>query len=321
MRIVAQTGAAAHRRAVVFCLNAAWLPYGAFAARQIALLPGRRDFDICIASTEPLVLPEGLRDLGLRLVQIDVGDFAVGQQTDTRLGAESYVRLVMPELLEGDYDRILYLDADIFVSGGDFGALMDADLGGLCVGAVRDQLMWRPSARPPPEFGAAGLEGGDYFNSGVMLIDIPAFLAADVCRRALALGREKGHLFASHDQSLLNVCLHGAWAELSPVWNWQWYLARPFYDMIVAANIVHFITPLKPWRESGKACMAMGYRKAYAAFLSAYFPDVPRAEPRVPPRMRSGWWWFVNGLRHVQRRGQLLRYLDRFPTDTTVHLP
>lgn len=321
MRVIAESGPAVHRRAVVFCLNPAWLPFGAFAARQIALLPGSRSFDICIASTEQLDLPEGLKDLGLRVLQIEIGAMLSQQDTATRHGDAGYLRLAMPDLLKADYDRILYLDSDIFVHGGDFNKLFEVDLGGLCLGAVRVVTQWGSPERQRHEFAALDLAPAPYFNSGVLLIDVPAYIAAEVTRKALDLGAEKGHLFRSHDQSLLNVCLYRAWAELSPVWNWQWYVKAPFFAELAGQNIVHMIGPVKPWHDPGRACISLLYRKAYDSFLAAYFPDVQRVPQYAPDRMRKGWWWFLVGLRHVLRRRRFLRYLDRFPTETTVHLP
>ncbi len=321
MRVVRESRSADHRCAVVFCLDPAWLPFGAFAARQIALLPGPRSFDICIASTEPLSLPEGLKDLGFRVLEVDIGTMLSRQNTATRHGHAGYLRLAMPELLKDDYDRILYLDSDIFVHGGDLNELFRVDLGGLSVGAVRVVTQWKSPERQRHEFAALDLSPAPYFNSGVLLIDVSAYRTAEITRKALTLGAEKAHLFRSHDQSLLNVCLYRAWAELSPVWNWQWYVKAPFFEALAGPNIVHMIGPKKPWHDPGRACMSHVYRKAYDSFLAAYFPGVPRAPQHAAERMRKGWWWFLVGLRHLLRRRRLIQYLDRFPTETTVHLP
>lgn len=321
MQIVTQSTAAAHRWAIVFCLNSSWLPFGAMAARQIALLPGQRNFDICIASTEPLSLPDGLQNLDIRLLQIDTADSLAQQDTKTRHGTAAYLRLAMPELLKDDYDRILYLDSDIFVHGGDFNKLFGVELGGRCLGAVRDFPQWIAPNRQRHEFAALGLQPAAYFNSGVLLIDVAPYRAAEITRKALELGAEKGHLLKAQDQSLLNICLYRDWAELSPVWNWQWYLKGTFFEMLAGPNVVHMIGPVKPWHEAGRACMSMLYRKAYASFLKAHFPEVPRIEPQTPARMLSGGWWLLAAVRHVLRRRGLIRYLDRFPTETTVHLP
>jgi hypothetical protein len=321
MRIVAQSHPAKHRSAVVFCVNRQWLPFAAVAARQIALLPLPRQFDICIASTDPIDLPAPLSALGLRLIRIDIADLLASQKTSGRLGAESYLRLAMPDLLAGDYDRLLYLDADVFVHGGDFNALFRVDLGGRCLGAVRDQPQWRKPQRQKKEFRVMGLNPAAYFNSGVLLIDVPAYRTADITGKALALGRAKGHLFTLHDQSLLNICLYRNWAELSPVWNWQWFKKAPFFELLAAPNIVHFIGPSKPWTEPGKSVIPLTYRKAYGEVLTAFFPDVPPVGVQAHPRMRTGFWWFLAFCRHQLRLRPLLRYLDRFPTETTVHLP
>lgn len=321
MQVISESAPARFRQAVVFCLDPAWLPFGAFAARQIALLPQPRLFDICIVSTEPLSMPASLQDLGLRLLQIEARDTFSEQDVANRHGAAAYVRLAVPDLLMDDYERILYLDSDIFVHGGDFNSLFSVDLGGHCLGAVRVVTQWTAPSRQRHEFAALGLKAAAYFNSGVLLIDVATYCRAEIKQKALKLGVEKGHLFKAQDQSLLNVCLYGAWAELSPVWNWQWYRKAPFFEALAAPNIVHMIGPQKPWHEAGRACIPMHYRKAYAEFMAAYFPDFPQVEVKPPARMRTNGWWTLMGLRHVLRRRSLVRYLDRFPACTTVHFP
>ena len=101
-------------------------------------------------------------------------------------------------------------------------AVLDADLGPHAVGAVRDHIQWRSPARRPTQFRRFGWPTAPYLNSGVMLMDLPACRAMDLLPRAVDLGRREKARLVGHDQTLINCLLRGAFAELSPVWNWQY---------------------------------------------------------------------------------------------------
>jgi lipopolysaccharide biosynthesis glycosyltransferase len=80
-----------------------------------------------------------------------------------------------------------------------------------------------------------------YFNSGVLLIDLVAWRAAEVSQRALFICEEHSdRLLAQgkwpqYDQYGLNVTLMGRWKELEQVWNYG--TDMPPFD----ARIVHYI--------------------------------------------------------------------------------
>lgn len=207
-------------KAVVLACDAGYAPYAMVVACGIAAAHPDRDFDICLCSSDPLTIPAALAWAGVRMVRLGDNPFAHGPDAG-RHGAAAYLRLMMPDLLAGDYRRILYLDSDIVVSGGGIGRLLDIDLGGRWIGAVRDNLQWRTPGRRTAEFRAMGRPALPYFNSGVMLIDTAGWVAAGVGARAQSLFREHGARMTRHDQSLLNLIADGDWAELSPVWNWQ----------------------------------------------------------------------------------------------------
>ena len=107
---------------------------------------------------------------------------------DPRRTEAAYLRLALPAAFAGAYRRLLYLDADVFVQGGDFGALLGVDIGPHALAAVRDNIQWRTPGRRPDAFRRLGLGPAPFFNSGVLLIDVAAFNAQDVLARCLAFG-------------------------------------------------------------------------------------------------------------------------------------
>lgn len=177
----------------------------------------------------------------------------------------NYLRLAIPEVLAGR-DRVVYLDADVVIRG-DLSPLLSDDLGGMPLGAVRDQV------NPVYEIGAAlpgwdslGIPGDrEYFNSGVLVIDVAAAVREDLFGRAFAVVAAHSGQLRLWDQDALNVAAADRWHRLPTCWNsaplsaltrtpWVRYRAehvRPLADLIAAeeqAVITHYISPSKPWR-------------------------------------------------------------------------
>lgn len=170
-----------------------------------------------------------------------------------RFGLTAWYRIFLPELLP-ELDRILYLDADTIVRR-HLEPLWGTDLGGLPLAAVANPLY------PFMDHGfLAGLglaSTAEYFNSGVLLLDLEVWrregLTARVLERAAAQGRQEWP-----DQNALNTVLRGRWRALDPEWNAQNTVfdlrasRLPFApDALRRARrnpaIVHFIGPYKPW--------------------------------------------------------------------------
>jgi lipopolysaccharide biosynthesis glycosyltransferase len=224
-----------------------------------------------------------------------------------------YLRLALPEALEADYERILYLDADIFVDSGDFSALLRRPILGRALAAVRDNCQWRSPSRRPRQFKAFGLPNAPYFNAGVMLIDVPAWRAQEVTERAVALGRRERERLIRHDQNLLNTVLHGDWTEMHPAWNWQFTRTSNLLAGMLCPNIIHFIGTRKPWNHR-EGRLPLRFARAFAAFDAAHFGADPAPDLGTPPQ-RNRAWLRESAWRHAFRMGALLDRLDRFEDD------
>ncbi|MFO1208577.1 MAG: glycosyltransferase family 8 protein [Amaricoccus sp.] len=303
--------------AVAFCCDARYVPFACLAARQIADLDPSRGFDICLCHSgdEALPVPDDLR-ADLRVCRIGT-DALRGLSLDRRRTVATYLRLALPEAFEGQYERVLYLDSDIFVQGGDFGALLGVDMGARALAAVRDNIQWRTPGRRPEEFRRLGLPGAPYFNAGVMLLDVEAFNRQRILGRCLAFADAHPGSLLRNDQSLLNLVLRGDWAELAPRWNWQYTRASMLYEATEGANVIHFIGGKKPWTHSGGG-LPLRFRRAYRAFLDEHFPDAPPIGPDgTPPHRNLGYMRSVL-VRHLLAAGRFSDYLDRFESDLSV---
>jgi Lipopolysaccharide biosynthesis proteins, LPS:glycosyltransferases len=303
------------RKAVAFCCDDAYLPFATHAAAQIAELHPQRDFDICIVSAKPVTLPASLAHLDLRLCNVDPDRYFSGFSTDRGRSTAMYLRLLLPAVFFEDYDKILYLDADVHVESGNLSALLEIDLGTHPVAAIRDNPQWRTPSRMPDDFNALGFENARYFNSGVLLIDTHAWNGQGILDAALAFGKEHGSRLRRNDQTLLNCVLYKNWAEISPIWNWQYTPASRLHEAMVSANIVHFIGPSKPWNARPQT-LPPRFGKALRRFCASHFPD---RKIDIPDGPGPGTKLMTKMLlRHLVNRKKMARYLARFPDDYTV---
>ncbi|MDA9409913.1 hypothetical protein XH80_25165 [Bradyrhizobium sp. CCBAU 45384] len=199
-------------------------------------------------------IPEG--SASLRWITVDLEPFwkfSPGEFISWMI----FARLLIPVLFPETVNRVLYLDADLLVLD-DLGPLWDADLEGAAAGAVLDAL------DPLLKIGGPGLEQlptvRNYFNSGVLLIDLARWRQEQISERAIEYLTGHPHsLFP--DQDALNVACDGLWKALDTRWNFQNHYETRIADMSSADQpaIVHFVTRGKPWKASSLSVNASLY--------------------------------------------------------------
>lgn len=164
-----------------------------------------------------------------------------------QISRATYLRLIIDELIDPKYDRLLYLDIDMTVTASLL-PLWNSDLQGRPCGAVFDPGM-------DPDAFAARFElptGGSYFNAGMLLLDMTAIRRGGHLSAALNQLLDGDDRIEFADQDALNVALWQAWTALDPAWNFQ----RKFlYDAFALPKadrpkILHFTEEEKPWRAS-----------------------------------------------------------------------
>ncbi len=309
-----------HCRAVIFYCYGSYLPYAALLASRLAALHPNRRSDICVCTGAAEVdLSASLAAAGIRICRIRIGELFDGLRLDQGASPDVYLRLALPTAFGADYDRILYMDADIFVQGGDFDALLDMDLGSLPCDAVHDDSQTRTPRRPPQQFRELGLLTAPYFTAGVLLMNVRAHEAVDILGQCFRLGWREVSRLIRHDQNLHNALLQGRWAELSPVWNWQYTWASRLYEAMQGALVVHFIGSREPWKDTVGELPPL-FARTMAEFIAAHWPGRPLAPVGAGPvhdpvLMRRLLW------KHWVGASVTALYLRRFPTDLTVHVP
>jgi lipopolysaccharide biosynthesis glycosyltransferase len=162
----------------------------------------------------------------------------------------AYYRLVVPQTL--DVERFLYLDADTLCDV-DVSALNTLDLGGAPAAFVPEAALAGAADRVVAEqLGNSTTE--PYYNSGVMLVDVPAWRWQRVTERAMEyLAKHHPNFW---DQSALNVVLHGSAVTLNERFNCIANMRKHWPALRLPAGktgrLVHFVDYPKPWDWLGE---------------------------------------------------------------------
>lgn len=292
-----------------------------FAAHRAATLCPDRSFDILICSFEPLEIPDDIAARGIRNLVMPLREKLTSLKMRQKwLPMEVYLRLWLPEMLADRYNRILYADTDTYLVSPNLDALFDVDMGPYQIAGVRDVQQWMDLTAPVNDFAALDLPGDRFLNSGVMMIDTHAFNKSALLEELLAINASDTPTI-HHDQSLLNLALRGKWAELNPVWNWQWTHDYPNFTQQADAQMLHFCGPKKPWRAHQKPNRFPPKLIAeYRRFLSHHKSEL--AFRTILPGGRRMWPW--ENLRNTRWQNAhpevLERLIGRFssPFDTLL---
>ena len=306
--------------AVVLACDAGYVPYALGLLDGLARLHPDRDFDLCLFTDAAVEPPPGLAIPDLRVMAPRKDNPFLAVPRRSRHGTATYLRLLIPSHVAGLYRRVLYLDIDILPLGPGIDALLGAELHGAALGAVRDNQQWRTPSRHVEEFRLAGLPAAPYFNAGLLLIDVERFEAERVLDRSVALMESRPDLLLHQDQSLLNLVLHRAWTELSPLWNWQHTRSSRFLIPLAEPRLVHFIGPRKPWADEA-AQLPASWRRAYRDFQRRCYPDRPGLVTADPdgPAWPDG--LAKSFLRHALGAPRMRHYLQSFPDPLATLAP
>jgi len=173
----------------------------------------------------------------------------------------TYYRLFFPQLIDQNISRLIYIDVDTLIVG-DLITLYDSLLGGKVIAAVKEAEM-----EPRPDIDFANLN--DYFNAGVLLIDLLEWRAQDITKQALDIITTYGERLKYHDQDALNLVFRGSWQRVDNRFNlMKAYIPhdlprRAFDNYLHDKVIIHYNGALKPWH---RACENK-FRYLYSKYL------------------------------------------------------
>ncbi|TVQ68357.1 MAG: hypothetical protein EA373_11000 [Oceanospirillales bacterium] len=277
--VLRQSGQKKKNNTLAFCVDEGYLPYALFVAEQFIACYDELPCDICICLPDMDAVPEKFLKSDIRFIEFSVegiDSLPVGQ-----LSLASYHRLFLPQMFDGIYEYILYLDADTFINRPFYDELMcvvDALDEDFCVAAATDisELVLRSTkgleSRVPDEyFGAYHQFDHIYRNAGVLVFNTRNFNRKESFNKVFTYVSENVSKLRCHDQSALNGALLKEMAFLPFAFNWQMH--KLTLDILDDANpyIIHFISENKPWSLDNR--FTRRYQPYYKEYLNLNFPE------------------------------------------------
>lgn len=155
-----------------------------------------------------------------------------------------YFRLMIPEILPGSIDKVLYLDMDVIVDG-RLDELWNQNLDGKGAAVVAEGLAPHLGEYSPKQ----------YFNSGVMLMNLNYWRECNVKDDAINFMLRHMEVLRYPDQDALNVVLQHNLRFVPEKWNYHVTFDKRFLkralkgevEQSLAPVIVHFNQSMKPW--------------------------------------------------------------------------
>ena len=277
--VLRKSGQKKKKNTLAFCVDEGYLPYALFVAEQFIACYDELPCDICICLPDMDAVPEKFLKSDIRFIEFSVDgidSLPVGQ-----LSLASYHRLFLPQMFDGIYEYIIYLDADTFINRPFYDELknvietLDKDF---CVAAATDisELVLRSpngleNRKSDEYFGAYHQLDHIYRNAGVLVFNTDNFNRKQVFNKVFSYVSENVSNLRCHDQSALNGAVLKEIAFLPFSFNWQMH--KLTLDILDDANpyIIHFISENKPWSLDNR--FTRRYQSYYKDFMMANFPE------------------------------------------------
>ncbi len=175
-----------------------------------------------------------------------------------QLSRTCYCRLDIPNLVNNEIKKVIYLDADLLVYD-DIQEIWDMDLEGYPIAAVADLGIMTSKRIRKQKKQFIGLDDNSaYFNSGVLVMDLTLWRQENYAEAAIRLATQNE--FPNHDQDALNKIFLNNWKELPLRWNvippvfnlfTKVLRNREYRNQAIAAkrnpSIFHYAGGYKPW--------------------------------------------------------------------------
>jgi lipopolysaccharide biosynthesis glycosyltransferase len=169
----------------------------------------------------------------------------------------TYYRLFLAELLPSKIHKVLYLDADTIILG-KLDEIFQHDFNDNYFLAVPESKFVVNSA--PKSLVTRNLIGNEYFNTGVIFIDILKWRSESVTTKLINTARLHKEDIRYYDQDILNILFRDKIGQLESQYN----VFRASKKLIPKPKIIHYAGPVKPWHLFN----SHPYRSEYRFFRS-----------------------------------------------------
>jgi lipopolysaccharide biosynthesis glycosyltransferase len=213
-------------------------------------------------------LQAALNSERFRIAGLPVTEDLSGLHRTPAFSEAVYYRFLLPDLIAAA--RVIYLDCDTMVRR-SLVPLYHLEMAGRPVAAMQDFTLTHHLASHDMPLSHRGetvmvadyaarvlgldLATTEYFNTGVLVMDLAAWRRLGLGRHCLAFCRAAGELVMV-DQDAANAVIKGNFAPLDARWNAFSYLYREYYPpagprprQIFGGHEEHFRAPTGNWRE------------------------------------------------------------------------
>lgn len=169
----------------------------------------------------------------------------------------TYFRLLLPTILPADLSKILYLDGDILCLD-SIKPLWGMDISNFAAAAAPD--MRNNDIRILNRLSLP--KSAEYFNAGVMLINLDWWRNHDIQNKALRYIFENQDICQFHDQDALNVLLGNNICHFPIRYNVQEHFFEPLENQLIerkyfpeiedalqSPGLLHYTGSKKPWHD------------------------------------------------------------------------
>lgn len=154
-----------------------------------------------------------------------------------------FYRLFIPSLFK-NYSKAIYLDADVVLVD-DISKLYNEDMEGFLVGGVPDEVVNNDEVFREYSIKALDLEPGNYFNSGVLLMNLDEFRKEKIEEKFLHILEKYNFDVIAPDQDYLNFLCKGKVKYVNRGWDRMPNIDEKFDDSNL--HLIHFNMFQKPW--------------------------------------------------------------------------
>lgn len=179
----------------------------------------------------------------------------------SHISRATYYRLLLPNIISSDVDKVIYLDCDLIVNG-SLNELWNINIEHYAIAACKQIGGGRDGRRLgiPKKYG--------YFNAGVLLVNVQYWREHDVSKSLVDYLFTHSETVVFHDQDALNAVLYDQCFHLNQRWNMnyatyskQFLSLKPndnsdddYMKEICEAkeyqqkpSILHYSARIKPW--------------------------------------------------------------------------
>ena len=195
------------------------------------------DGGICDENRTKILSLENIKECQINFIKIDESVFEAYKKIKTHsyLTLPAFYRLKLASLLP-QLNKIIYLDCDVIVNS-SLNKLYNLNIDKYAIAAVKD-INKRMLKKNP-----------NYFNSGVLLINLKYWRNNNIECTLLNFTKENVDNIKTGDQEILNMVLFGNVKIIDDEWNVQ---SSNFTNRSSYTNkpkIIHFVAKNKPWKE------------------------------------------------------------------------